>query len=159
METAKVGVLELLLVPAPENPTPPEASADGSLTFHARMATTWSEVMRYEPAPEKNCLGYWTEPDDFAEWAFTATKPGRYEVIVTQGCGEGQGGSRVAVRVGDSETEFVVKDTHGFQTWEDVSAGIIEVRESGQKHLVIDPIDKAGKAVMDLQKIVLKPVS
>ena len=38
-------------------------------------------------------------PEDWAEWQFKVMRPGAFEVEVWQGCGQGQGGSEVAVEV------------------------------------------------------------
>jgi hypothetical protein len=152
-------VKEIAFIPAKENPEPINAAEDGGVTLHAKSATTWSQNMRYEPKPEKNCLGYWTDPADFAEWEFITPKPGRYKVTVTQGCGPQNGGSQVEVRVGDQKTTFQVVETTGFQDWKDVDAGVIEIKASGLQRLVIQPQEKKGKAVMDVQKIVLTPAS
>ena len=114
--------------------------------------------MRYESKAEKNCLGYWTDPDDFAEWEFEAAKPGKYQVLITQGCGGGNAGSEVAVKIAGQEKKFTVQDTGGFQNWKEVSVGEIEIKVKGTQRLVVDPINKVKSAVCDVQKVVLKPV-
>jgi hypothetical protein len=149
---------QVAFVPAPEGPAPTQA-ADGSITLEAGSATTWSENMRYEPKPEKNCLGFWTSKDDFAEWQFDVVKPGRYKVTVVHGCGTGNEGSEVAVKVGGQELKFTVKDTGGFQKWSDAQVGEIEIKNPGRQQLVIDPVTKAKSAVLDVHKVLLTPVS
>src|SRR2546423_15392628 len=72
----------------------------GAITLLAREATTHGTQLRYEPQTNKNCLGYWTKPEDWADWQFNVTEPGTFAVEVWQGCGQGQGGSDVAVEVG-----------------------------------------------------------
>ena len=151
-------ILEIALIPSNEGEPKITPAADGSITLLAKDATTWSDTMRYEAKPEKNCLGYWTDPDDFAEWEFEVKKPGRYQVIVTQGCGAGNGGSEVAVKLGSSEAKFKVQDSGGFQNWKDVPVGELEVKAPGTQRLVIDPVNKVKAAVLDVQKVVLKPV-
>lgn len=148
---------DIAFVPAPEGPAPVQA-ADGSIILEAKTATTWSENMRYEPKPEKNCLGFWTSEDDMAEWEFQAVKPGRYKVSVFQGCGTGNEGSEVAVKLGGQELKFTVKDTGGFQNWQEAQVGEIEIKDKGLQRLVIDPVTKAKSAVLDVQKVVLTPV-
>jgi hypothetical protein len=133
-------------------------SEDGSIELAAKDATTWSENMRYEPAPEKNCLGYWTDPKDFAEWEFEVTKPGKYKVVVLHGCGGGNEGSTVAVKHGGQALKFTVKDTGGFQKWSEVEVGEIEIKDAGRQRLVVAPENKIKSAVLDVQKVVLKPV-
>ncbi len=148
---------EIALVPAPEHEDVVASSGDGSLELLAKQATTWSENMRYEPKPEKNCLGFWTEKDDFAEWEFTVSKPGKYAVTVHQGCGAG-GGSKVAVTLGEQKLNFTVKDTGGFQKWAPVKAGELDIAQPGTYRLMVKPETKSGKAIMDVQKVVLAPV-
>lgn len=146
------------LVPTNEGEPVLKQAEDGSVTLLAKDATTWSENMRYEPKPEKNCLGFWTSEDDFAEWEFEVTKPGRYAVSVSHGCGGGNEGSEVEVKVGQQVGKFTVQDTGGFQNWKDVAAGEIEFKEAGTYRLVVDPVNKKKSAVLDVQKVVLKPV-
>lgn len=147
---------EVSLVPAPEGPAP-EQAADGSLVLEAKSATTWSENMRYEPKPEKNCLGFWTSADDFAEWKIDAVKPGRYKVAVVHGCGGGNEGSEVAVKLGGQELKFTVKDTGGFQKWSEVAVGEVEIQAKGPQYLTVDPVNKVKSAVLDVSKVVLTP--
>lgn len=149
---------EVAFVPAPEGPAAVQA-ADGSIVLEASSATTWSENMRFEPKSEKNCLGFWTSEDDFAEWDFEVTKPGRYKVTVVHGCGTGNEGSEVAVKLGEQELKFSVKDTGGFQNWSEEQVGEVEIKKPGKMRLVIDPVSKAKSAVLDVNKVVLKPVS
>ncbi|MBL9129626.1 MAG: hypothetical protein JNG86_00395 [Verrucomicrobiaceae bacterium] len=153
---AKLDILELALVPAPEGPMPKQL-ADGSIILEAKTATTWSENMRYEPKPEKNCLGYWTSADDLAEWVFEVTKPGKFNVSVFHGCGGGNHGSEVAVKAGGKELKFKTEDTGGFQSWKEVKLGTVELTTAGKQRLQIDPVNKVKSAVLDVQKVVLTP--
>lgn len=157
--TAELAIKEIAFIPCSESDAGVKQADDGTITMLAKEATTWSELMRYEPKAEKNCLGFWTSEDDFAEWEVQVAKPGKYQVVVTQGCGTGNGGSQVEVKLGDQKTSFTVQETGGFQTWKDVEAGVIEIPTAGTHRLVIDPVDKKSKAVMDVQKVVLKPAA
>lgn len=150
-------IIELAFVPTNEGGDIKQAE-DGAIILLAKDATTWSESMRYEPKPEKNCLGYWTDPNDFAEWEFEVVKPGRFKVSIFQGCGSGNGGSQVAVKIGAQDLKFTVQETGGFQNWAEVQVGEIEIKETGIARLIIDPENKTKSAVLDVQKVVLKPV-
>lgn len=156
---AGLEIREVAFIPTVEDDEEILTAEDGSITLLAKVATTWSETMRYEPKEEKNCLGFWTEVEDFAEWEFVTTKPGRYKVSVSQGCGNGNGGSRVEVRLGEQKLEFTVEETGGFQNWKLVEVGEIEVKQGGLQRLIVQPLDKKGKAVMDIQKVVLTPAA
>jgi hypothetical protein len=149
-------VLEVALIPAPEGPLPAQGE-DGKITLPASSATTWSETMRYEPQPEKNCLGYWTDENDFAEWEFQPQKAGRYTVTVSYGCGGGNHGSEVELKVKGQTLKWTTQDTGGFQTWQDVSLGEIEISKAGPQRLIIAPVNKVKSAILDVQKVVLTP--
>lgn len=149
-------LVEIALIPTAEGEEIKQAP-DGSITLLAKDATTWSENMRYEPKPEKNCLGYWTEADDFAEWEFNVSKPGRYKVTVSYGCGGGNEGSEVELKQGAQSLKWTTQDTGGFQSWKEMPLGEIEITSTGQQRLVIDPVTKAKAAALDVQKVVLTP--
>lgn len=144
-------------VPAPEGDEISQG-IDGTIELHAKTATTFAEMMRYEPKTEKNCLGYWINQDDWAEWEFDLTSPGKFKLEVVQGCGGDNGGSEVAVLVNGKTVKFKVEDTGGFQNWKTRDLGIVELARIGENKLAIKPLNKTGKAVMDIQKIMLTPV-
>lgn len=143
--------------PAPEN-DPLGQSIDGTIVLEARTATTYSERMRYEPKEEKNCLGFWSEVEDWAEWVFDVTSTGEFQLSVFYGCGNGNGGSEVAVYLNDQALAFTVEDTGGFQEWKELDLGKVKLDAVGENKLAIVPQSKAAKSVMDIQKVVLTPV-
>ena len=101
-------------------------SASGIVTLAAHDAVTHGQTLRYEPQPHKNTLGYWSRAEDRCQWRLFAP-PGRYEVQILQGCGKGQGGSEVALRVGGQEIIFTVEETGHFQNFKNRSLGTIEL--------------------------------
>ena len=129
---------------------------DGTVTLAAGSATTFSKKMRFEPKEVKNCLGYWAEANDWAQWRFAVHSAGKFKLEVTQGCNGG--GSEVGVWIDDKEHKFTVVDTGGFQNWKALDLGEIELTKG--EHLVsIKPNKKVGGAVMDINKVVLTPVA
>ena len=136
-------------------PNPP--AGDGSITLPARWAEVHGVQLRYEPLPHKNTLGFWVNVDDYATWEFTATKPGRYDVEVWQGCGTGQGGSTAEVSVGRDALTFTVEDTGHFQNFRPRVVGSITIDKPGRHTLTLRPKSKAKAAVMDVRQIVLRP--
>ncbi len=131
--------------------------ATGDIRLHAKDAIVHAKTMRYEAESHKNVLGFWTNPEDWAEWKFDVSKPGKYEVEVQQGCGQGAGGSEVDVEVGDQVLHFTVIDTGHFQNMIQRTIGVVELK-SGPQALAIKPKKKAGVAVMDVRRVVLRPV-
>ncbi|MFO1063948.1 MAG: sulfatase-like hydrolase/transferase [Pirellulales bacterium] len=131
--------------------------ATGDIRLHAKDAIIHAEKMRYEAESHKNVLGYWTNPADWAEWKFQVKKAGKYEIEVQQGCGANSGGAEVDVEVAGKSFRFTVVDTGHFQNMIQLVVGSIELGE-GEQTLAIKPRTKPGVAVMDVRRIVLRPV-
>ncbi len=136
-------------------PNPP--AADGSITMPARTALVSGVMLRYEPLPHKDTLGYWVNKDDFATFDFTVTKPCTFIVEVLQGCGNKSGGAEVELAAGDRKVTFAVKETGGFQNFETRNVGEMTFDKPGRYTLTVKARTKPGPAVMDLRQIVLKP--
>ena len=144
------------LRPAPEG-QPIVQTDGGAITLHASNAITHSVTMRYEPLPNKNCLGWWTNPKDWAEWEFTVARPGTYAVDLVFGCGKGNGGSDVLVEVAGSRLPFVVADTGDFHKHETQRLGRVKFSVPGSYLLAVRPQNKKGGAIMDIDRFTLVP--
>jgi arylsulfatase A-like enzyme len=130
--------------------------ATGDIRLHARDARIHGQSLRYEPQPNKNVLGYWTNVADWAAWEFDVANAGTYEVEVQQGCGKGSGGTEVNVVVDNEILKFTVQDTGHFQAMILRTIGNLELT-AGKHNLAVKPQTKPGVAVMDLRRIVLRP--
>jgi hypothetical protein len=124
----------------------------------AKDARVHATNMRYEPQSYKNTLGFWTKPEDWADWEFDVPAPGNYEVEITQGCGKGSGGAQVAVEVAGATLKFIVQDTGNFQNFIQRTIGTVQL-PAGKATLAVKPQTKPGGAVMDLRRVVLRPVA
>lgn len=132
--------------------------AQGDIRLHARDAIVHGEKLIYEQQPFKNVLGYWVNPNDWAEWNFEVATAGRYEIEVQQGCGAGQGGAEVAIEINSERFTFIVQDTGHFQLMMQQTIGELEL-PAGPMNLSVKPISKPGVAVMDLRRVVLRPMA
>jgi hypothetical protein len=142
-----------------ENPdyVPNPQAADGTITLPARTAEVHGIMLRYEPLPHKDTLGFWVNEHDYAMFEFTVKQPGKFLVEALQGCGGGQGGSVVEFTVGDQKLELTVQDTGGFQAFKAREVGEMTIDKAGRYTLEVKPKSKAAAAVMDLRQVVLKP--
>jgi len=131
--------------------------AKGDIRLHARDARVHGTTLRYEPQPQKDVLGYWTNPDDWADWEFDVATAGPYEIEIQQGCGTGSGGAEVAVEVAGQTLTFAVQETGHFQQMILRTIGTVEL-PAGRATLAVKPRNKPGPAVMDLRRVVLRPV-
>ncbi len=128
-----------------------------AITLHSRDASVHGKTLRYEPAPEKTTLGYWSDAADWASWDFEVIKPGDYEVRVLQGCGKGSGGAEVEISAGAGNVRFTVEDTGHFQNFIERNVGAVSLA-AGRQTLSVHARTKPGGAVMDLRQVVLVPV-
>jgi hypothetical protein len=144
------------MTPNPDYKPNPQA-ADGTITLKGLFGEAHGVMLRFEPLPHKNTFGFWVNKDDYVSWEFEVTKPGTFNVELTQGCGKGSGGAEVEVSVGESKTTHTVKDTGGFQAFEKLPAGQLTIEKAGRHTLTVKAKTKPGPAVMDLQQVVLTP--
>jgi len=143
---------------------PPVQADDGVVTLHGRDATVLGTSLRYEPAEEKQTLGFWTRPTDAARWSFTVTQPAEFDVEVLQGCGPGQGGSVMTVAfdagrpAAPMPLEFTVEATGGFQDFRGRIIGRVGPLAAGQHTLTVVPKQIAKQAACDIRQVRLLPV-
>lgn len=137
---------------------PPGQAADGSITLPASEADVHGIMLRYEPLPHKNTLGFWVRSEDWASCKFQVKTPGQFQLQILQGCGTKSGGSRVEFRVSDQAVTTIVEETGGFQQFKSRQIGTIEISTPGIHTLVVKPLSKPGVAVMDLREVRLIPL-
>lgn len=137
--------------------TPNPQAADGTVTMHARTAEVRGTMLRFEPLPHKNTLGFWVNKDDTAHFECTLKKPGKFTVEILQGCGNKSGGSEVELDIAGQKLNFTVEETGGFQNFKPREVGTVTLDKPGRIALTVTPKSKPGPAVMDLREIVLKP--
>jgi arylsulfatase A len=135
---------------------PAVTPATGDIRLHASEAVIHGKSLRYEPQPNKNVLGYWTNAADWPEWRFKIDSPGLYEVEIQHGCDKGSGGADVAVEIDKTTLNFVVQDTGHFQNMILRTIGDVKLG-AGDHVLAVKPKSRPGKAIMDLRRIVLRP--
>jgi arylsulfatase A len=137
---------------------------NGVVVLPARRAEVHGVMLRYEPLPHKNTLGYWVRADDWAEWEFDVREPGDFRLTALIGCGTGSGGSEVGfgVAFGENDAEvllkFTVPETGGFQQFVEREIGPVSFAEPGRYRLQMRANSKPGPAVMDVREVRLSPV-
>lgn len=133
------------------------ASADGVVVLPARHAVVSGTKLQFEPRLHKNTVGYWVDAEDRVRWHFATPAAGRWDVHVLQGCGAGQGGSRVRFSCGAAAAEFTVVETGHFQNFRWHAVGTFEI-PAGERHaLEVACVAKRQAAVMDIRQIRLVP--
>jgi arylsulfatase A len=137
--------------------TPNPQSDDGTIALHSSTADVFGIMLRYEPLPNKDTLGYWVRQEDWAQFEFTVKRPGRFRLIAMVGCGT-SGGSLVEFEIANQKLSLTVPATGHFQHFVPQDLGLVTLEKPGRYTLSIKPQLKQGVAVMDVRKVELKPV-
>ncbi len=133
-------------------------TADGSIWLGAHQARTMGRLLRYEPQPHKNTVGYWADAADTAAWDFELDRPGHFAVSILQGCGAGQGGSDAMISVRQEASEvanlpFQVEETGHFQNFRWRTIGHLELKSAGRHELTLGAVRIANAALVDVRAI------
>ena len=155
LDTWRIKTGAQMMQPNPAYRPSPQA-ADGTITMLGKHADVFGAMLRFEPLPHKNTLGFWINPSDWASWDFEVVKPGKFTMEITYGCGNGSGGSEVEFAVGAQKLMFKVEQTGGFQAFVKRDIGELTFDKPGRYTLTVKPKSKPGPAVMDLPQVVLK---
>jgi len=146
-------------MPGPNPKFVPDAqAADGTIMLPAKTAEVHGVMVRYEPLPHKNTIGFWVRADDWISWDFRVATPGDFQIEILQGCGTGSGGSQVEFSAAGQSVTATVEETGGFQKFIARPIGKITIAKSGDYKLSVKPKTKPGAAVMDLRQIRLLPI-
>ncbi len=145
-------------MPNPGWECPPlRTPAAGPIALHSRQAFVHGEVLRYEPQPFKDTLGWWARATDWVEWPLDVSSPGKYRLEILQGCGQGSGGSEATFSIAASKVAFTVLETGGFQNFVWRTLGELDL-PAGRNSLELRVQRKPGGAVMDLRELRLIPI-
>ncbi|MCE9527640.1 MAG: sulfatase-like hydrolase/transferase [Planctomycetales bacterium] len=146
---------QMMAANADYHPNPQDK--EGVITMRARTGHVHGVMLRYEPLPHKDTLGYWVRPDDWVSFEFEVKTPGKFDVEMLVGCGNGSGGSEVEVAIGEQKLAFTVQETGGFQNFVPRMIGEVNLEKAGRYMLTVNALKKPGVAVMDLRQVRLLP--
>lgn len=132
--------------------------SDGQVILHARDSSINGKLLRFEPQPHKNTVGFWTNPNDYVYWKTQINEPGAYVIEVLQGCGTNQGGSTLEVSINGTAHKMTVRDTGHFQNFVTRYPGLVEFHQAGEYQLTVKALNKAKAAVADIRQVRLVPV-
>ena len=134
------------------------ASLDQSVVLPASKAKVHGSKLQFEPLPHKNTVGFWVDAADWATWHFQVGRSGRYRIEALVGCGAGQGGSQVELKVAGTPLVMTVEETGHFQNFRRRVVGEVEVTAGEVQTATVRCLKKARAAVMDLREIRLIPL-
>jgi len=123
------GAPEIVTMPILQKP-------DGSLTLPASEARLHGATLQSESGESLDDIGHWTNPDDWADWEFKVTKPGRFTVsAVIAAPASGSFDLSVAGRTLRCSTPV----TGSYITFQPVTLGVMEIPTAGDVTLAVHP--------------------
>ncbi|MEM6688606.1 MAG: hypothetical protein AAF664_04210 [Planctomycetota bacterium] len=131
--------------------------ADMTVSLRACDASVSGKLLRYEPQPHKNTVGYWANADDTVTWMFEVREAGTYNLAILQGCGAEKGGSTVRAQLAGSSSDscdFQVEETGHFQNFVWRTVGALEL-QAGVSSLTFSCVELANIAVGDFRQVEL----
>jgi len=128
---------------------------DGSVVLPAGEARLHGDGIKYESGDQRDSLGFWTNPDDWADWELKITRPGRFEVTAEIA---GLEKASLEISVGDSKTQGVANATGDYGKFKVARFGTLEIASTGKTTLAVRPV-KDGWHPLNLKAVRLKPVA
>jgi alpha-L-fucosidase len=128
---------------------------DGSIVLPASEARLHGDELKYEAGDQRNNLGFWTNPDDWADWTIEITRPGKFTVTGEAAALEK---ASLEVSVGGSLASGAVPVTGDYGKFKVVKLGVLEIAAPGKVTLAVHPV-KDGWHPVNLKAIRLKPAA
>jgi alpha-L-fucosidase len=128
-------------------------NADGSVTLPAGEALLHGNEIRYESGGGRDNIGYWTSPSDWAEWEFTVTRPGRFEVSAEIAALDK---ASFEVRMNEQRLRGDAPATGDYTQFKPAKLGTLEIPAAGTVTLSVRPV-REGWHPINLKGINLHP--
>ena len=140
---------------APEIVTEPILQkSDGSVMLPASEANLHGSTFQYESGAHHDNIGYWTDPNDWADWEFKVTKPGKFTVSADIAA---LATNSFEVSIASQKLYCAAPNTGAYVTFKAVQLGAVEILAAGNVTLAVRPV-KDGWHPMNLKTMHLRPV-
>ena len=95
------------------------------------------EQIKYESGDSRDNLGFWTEPADWADWEFTVTKPGKFEVTTEVAAPER---ASFEVSIGEQKLKAEAQATGDYGRFRRLRIGTLEIAAPGKVTLALHAV-------------------
>jgi alpha-L-fucosidase len=129
--------------------------ADGSIALDARDAELHGEQIQLETRDGQDNIGYWTNPDDWADWQFKLTSAGKFTISAVISARDS---GSFDLSVGGQALHCAAPKTADYSDYKSVDLGAVEIAAPGLATLAIHPV-KNGWHPMDVKSIKLVPAN
>ena len=126
---------------------------DGSISLAASEAGIHGDQLKYESGGNRDNLGFWLNPSDWADWDVKVSKSGRFEVsaeIASEGSGS------FVVSCGSQSVQGKAPNTSDYGKFRSMKLGTLEISAPGHITISIKPVAEGWQPI-NLKAIRLKP--
>jgi hypothetical protein len=127
---------------------------DGSVLLLASEATLHGDQIKYESSDQRDNIGFWFDPAEWAAWEFTVTKTGNFEVSAEIAAPEK---ASLQVTLVDQKLIGEVPVTGDYGKFRRVKLGTLQIQATGKSTLAIHGVQEGWHPV-NLKSIRLKPL-
>jgi alpha-L-fucosidase len=126
---------------------------DGSISLPAGDARLHGSDIQQESIGGQENIGYWTQPEDWGDWEFKVTTPGKFEVSAEVA---GPDAASFDLTVGESRLRATANSTGSYERFEIVKLGAVEISTAGAQTLAVHPV-KENWHPINLRSVRLTP--
>jgi len=127
---------------------------DGSLVLQASEARLHGDQIKYESSDQRDNIGFWSDPAEWADWEFTVTKPGNFEVSAEVAA---PAKASLEVTLADQKLKGEAPVTGDYGRFRRVKLGTLQIQTTGKATLAVHGVHEGWHPV-NLKAIRLKPV-
>ncbi|MCX6921651.1 MAG: alpha-L-fucosidase, partial [Verrucomicrobia bacterium] len=128
---------------------------DGSVLLPAAEARMHGGQIQFESGEQRECIGFWLDPADWADWEFKLTRTGKFEITAEIA---GLDKASLEVSVGDSKSTGAITATGDYGKFKAAKLGVVEIASPGKVTLAVRAV-KDGWHPVNLKSIRLKPIA
>jgi alpha-L-fucosidase len=128
---------------------------DGSVVLPAGEARCHGSELKYETGEQRDNLGFWTNPEDWADWELTVNKTGKFDV--TAEVASTETGS-LEVAVGENKSKGSAASTGDYGKFKIAKLGTLEILNPGKVTVSLRAV-KDGWHPLNVKAVRLKPAT
>lgn len=132
---------------------------DGRIVLSALDAEVKGQQAKLETHPGSHRIGFWGNANDYVQWKYPATRPGKYEVQLTYSVAgtAGAKASDIEVTVGDSVLPATLTSTGSWYRYTTATLGTVYLPAKAEYNVAVKCVHKVGGAVMNLKSLTFVP--
>jgi len=111
------------------------------------------DTIKYESNEQRDNIGFWTEPSDWADWQFTVMKPGKFDVTAEIAAPEA---ASIELSVGDQKVPGKITATGDYGRFRRMKLATLEIPATGKTTLAVHAVSDGWHPV-NLKSVRLTP--